>query len=70
MSQVGEIEQALYHNFQTQDEDDIPVSECLKFDEGGDWEGFVLYGRLGEVDLTGYCGPQVKFGEGHGKGEL
>jgi hypothetical protein len=70
MSEIGTIEGALYHNFQELDEDEIPTSACTKFDEGGSWEGYVLYGRLGEVDLTSYCGPEIHISEASPRGEL
>jgi hypothetical protein len=70
MSEIGTIEGALYHDFQELDEDDIPTSACTKFDEGGSWEGYVLYGRLGEVDLTRYCGPEIEFSGASSRGEL
>jgi hypothetical protein len=70
MSESGLIESALYHNFQQLDEDEIPTSACIKFDEGGSWEGYVLYGRLGEVDLTGCCGPKIGSPEASSHGEL
>jgi hypothetical protein len=57
MLQADAIKDELHQTFQKLDVDDIPSSECIKFDEGGSWEGWLLYGRLGEVNLTQYCGP-------------
>jgi hypothetical protein len=70
MSEIGTIEGALHHNFKRLDEDEIPTSACTKFDEGGSWEGYVLYGRLGEVDLTSYCGPEIGSPKVSSRGEL
>lgn len=70
MSQVDSIEQALRQNFQRLDSKDTPSSDCIKFDEGGGWEGWLLYGRLGEVNLAQYCGPRLAFGTGNSRGEL
>jgi hypothetical protein len=49
---------------------EIPSSDCIKFDEGGPWQGWVLFGRKGEVDLTLYCGPQIELGQGGSRYEL
>ena len=70
MSQVEVIEEELRLNLQRLDLEDVPASDCIKFDEGGEWEGWLLYGRLGEVDLAQYCGPRIAFGEGNSRGEL
>lgn len=70
MSQVEVIENMLHRNFERLDPENIPSSDCIKFDEGGEWEGWLLYGRLGEVDLAQYCGPQIAFGKGNSRGEL
>lgn len=70
MSQVGSIKDALHQAFQQLDADEIPSSDCIRFDEGGSWEGWVLYGRSGEVKLTQYCGPRIEFGKGESHGEL
>jgi hypothetical protein len=70
MSQVDSIEQLLHINFGRLDPDEIPSSDCVKFDEGGPLEGWVLYGRKGEVKLTQYCGPGIGFGKGESRSEL
>lgn len=70
MSQVDSIEQLLHQKLGRLDADEIPSSDCVKFDEGGPLEGWVLFGRLGEVKLTQYCGPQVGFGKGGSRNEL
>jgi len=70
MSQADSIKDALHRAFQRLDVEDIPSSDCIKFDEGGSWEGWLLYGRSGEVKLTQYCGPRVEFGKGESREEL
>lgn len=59
-SDIGMIEGALYHQLIEIDPDTLTKSQCVEFDEGGSWEGWVLFGRLGEVDLRQYCGPSVR----------
>ena len=70
MLQADTIKDELHQTFQKLDVDDIPSSECIKFDEGGSWEGWLLYGRLGEANLTQYCGPRVELGKGESRSEL
>lgn len=70
MSQANSIKDELYQAFQRLDTEDVPSSTCIKFDEGGSWEGWLLYGRKGEVKLTQYCGPRVEFGKGESRSEL
>ena len=70
MSQADTIEQALHHRLGQLDAGDIPSSDCVKFNEGGPLEGWVLFGRLGEVELTQYCGPRIGFGKGESRSEL
>jgi hypothetical protein len=69
MSQADAIKDELHRMFQT-GVDELPSSKCIKFDEGGLWEGWLLYGRLGEVNLTQYCGPRVELGKGESRSEL
>ena len=59
MSDTGVIESSIYHNFQQLDSRKIPSKNCELFDEGGEWEGWLLYGPEGEVNLADYCGPQL-----------
>lgn len=70
MSQADSIKSALHQAFQQLDADELPSSKCIKFDERGSWEGWVLYGRSGEVKLTQYCGPRIGYGKGESRGEL
>jgi len=70
MSQADSFEQLIHHKLGRLDTDEIPSSDCVKFDEGGPLEGWVLYGRKGEVKLTQYCGPQIGFGKGISRSEL
>jgi len=70
MSQKGNIERALHQEFDRLEEDEIPSSNCIRFDEGGSWEGWLLFGRLGEVDLAQYCGPRIGFGKSNSRSEL
>jgi hypothetical protein len=70
MSQVDDIKDALHHKLSRLNVNEIPSSDCIKFDEGGPWQGWVLFGRKGEVDLTLYCGPQIELGQGGSRYEL
>jgi hypothetical protein len=70
MSQVDDIEQVLHHKLGRLAADDIPSSDCVKFDEGGPLQGWVLFGRSGEVDLARYCGPGIGFEKGKSRSEL
>lgn len=70
MSQADTIEQVLHNKLEKLDAGDIASSDCVKFDEGGPLEGWVLFGRLGDVDLTQYCGPRIGFGKGESRNEL
>jgi hypothetical protein len=70
MSQKDDIKNALEDYLALFDEDDVPVWDCIAIDEGGPWKGWMLYGRLGEVDLTRYCGPKIVFGKGYSRSEL
>jgi hypothetical protein len=58
-SQVGSIEDSIFHNLQRVDSADIPECTCVKYDQGGDWEGWLMYGPEGKVDLSRYCGPSI-----------
>jgi hypothetical protein len=70
MSHVDSIKDVPHQTFHQLDADGMQPSKCVKFDEGGSWEGWVLYGRKGEVKLTQYCGPRVEFGKGKSRSEL
>jgi hypothetical protein len=70
ISQADTIEQVFHRELGRLDPDDIPSSDCVKFDEGGPLQGWVLFGRSGEVDLTRYCGPGIGFGKGKSRDEL
>lgn len=59
-SDIGMIEGALYHQLTEIDPDTITDSQCAEFDEGGSWQGWVLFGRLGEVNFGEYCGPSLR----------
>lgn len=59
MSDLGRIESSIYHNFQQLDSEAMSSSNCVLFDEGGAWEGWLLYGPVGDVDLAHYCGPRL-----------
>lgn len=59
MSDLGAIEAALHDRFKILDAEDIPDPVCKSFNRDGGWEGWVLYGRAGVVDLTEYCGPSI-----------
>jgi hypothetical protein len=63
MSEVNTIKDELRQAFQQLGAEDIPSSNCTGFDEGGSWEGWVLYGRKGKVKLTQHCGPRIEFGK-------
>jgi hypothetical protein len=63
MSEVNTIKDELHQAFQQLGAENIPSSNCIRFDEGGSWEGWVLYGRKGEVKLTQHCGPRIEFGK-------
>ena len=56
-SDLGGIESSIYHNLQRLDAADISDCRCVQFDQDGDWEGWLMYGPAGKVDLTSYCGP-------------
>jgi hypothetical protein len=56
-SDLGDIESSIYHNLQRLDAADMPDCRCMKFDQGGPWEGWLMYGPAGNVDLASYCGP-------------
>jgi hypothetical protein len=56
-SDFGGIEDSIYHSLQRLDAVDIPGCRCMKFDQGGPWEGWLMYGPAGKVDLASYCGP-------------
>lgn len=58
-SEIGAIEGVLHHLFDRLDPDEIPESRCIKWDEDGTRDGWLLYGIAGKVDLTGYCGPRL-----------
>ena len=58
-SEVGSIEGSIYHNLLRLDATEFPDCRCVKYDRGGAWEGWLLYGALGKVDLAGYCGPTI-----------
>jgi len=59
MSQADATKDELHRAFQQLDADDIPSSKCIESDKGGSWEGWLMYGRLGEVTLTHYCVPRM-----------
>jgi hypothetical protein len=56
-SDSGGIESSIYHNLQRLDAADMPHCRCINFDQDGDWEGWLMYGPAGNVDLASYCGP-------------
>jgi hypothetical protein len=56
-SGLGSIEDSIYHNLLRLDSADVPDCRCVKFDQGGAWEGWLMFGPAGIIDLTGYCGP-------------
>lgn len=58
-SDLERIESALHNKFNQLDSEDLRKPECVQFDVGGPWQGWVLYGRAGEVDLAHYCGPSM-----------
>ena len=70
MAQADAVEQVLHEKLGRLDADEIPSSDCAKLDEGGPLEGWVLFGRLGEVELTQYCGPSIGFEKGCSRSEL
>ncbi|THY86000.1 hypothetical protein D6C95_07714 [Aureobasidium pullulans] len=64
-SQLGRIEESLYHSIQKLDLDTLPDSTCMPVDfdgqwNNGAWKGYLLYGPLGKVQLDEYCGPSLK----------
>jgi hypothetical protein len=56
-SDLGGIESSIYHSLQRLETTGIPDCRCMKFDQGGPWEGWLMYGPAGKVDLASYCGP-------------
>jgi hypothetical protein len=58
-SDLGDIEGSIYYNLQRIDAAEIPDCRCVKFDQGGAWDGWLMYGMAGKVDLTRYCGPRL-----------
>lgn len=59
-SHVGTIEGALHSELmRLETEGMISTSHCVHFDPDGGWDGWVLFGRLGEVNLAEYCGPST-----------
>lgn len=60
MSEVGSIEVALRQKLSELDARSIEEPTCVRFDEGGPWNGWLLYGRLGEMEPAAYCGPTLE----------
>lgn len=60
MSEVGSIEVALGQQLSKLDAGSIQEPVCVRFDEGGPWNGWLLYGRLGEMEPAAYCGPTLE----------
>jgi hypothetical protein len=58
-SDLGVIESSIYYNLQLIDSAEIPNCRCVKFDRGGAWDGWLMYGMAGKVDLTRYCGQRL-----------
>jgi hypothetical protein len=56
-SGLGGIESSIYHGLQRLETTGIPDCRCMKFDQGGAGEGWLMYGPAGNVDLASYCGP-------------
>lgn len=60
MSEVGSIEVALHQKLSKLDARSIEKPVCFRFDEGGPWNGWLLYGRLGKMEPAAYCGPTLE----------
>lgn len=60
MSEVGSVDFALSQRFSKLDAKSTEKPVCVRFDEGGPWNGWLLYGRLGEMEPTAYCGPTLE----------
>lgn len=60
MSEVGSIEVALRRKLSELDARSIDEPVCVRFDEEGPWNGWLLYGRLGEMEPAAYCGPTLE----------
>lgn len=60
MSEIGSIEVALGQQLSQLDAHSIQEPVCVRFDEGGPWNGWLLYGRLGEIEAAAYCGPTLE----------
>lgn len=58
-SDLGSIESSIFHNLLQLEGAEIPGCSCVKYDHGGAWDGWLLYGKAGEVDLARYCGPMI-----------
>jgi hypothetical protein len=56
-SDLGGIEDSIYHNLQPLDAAELSDCRCLKFNQGGAWEGWLMFGPAGIIDLAGFCGP-------------
>jgi hypothetical protein len=56
-SELGSIEDSIHHNLLRLDSDDVPNCRCVKFDQGSAWEGWLMSGPAGIIDLAEYCGP-------------
>lgn len=73
-SDLGGIESSIYHNLQRLDAADMPDCRCIKFDQDGDREEWLMYGPAGKVDLASYCGPvldgRLDWDCSRGSGEL
>ncbi|KAL4861173.1 hypothetical protein BDV12DRAFT_180647 [Aspergillus spectabilis] len=35
-------------------------TQCLRFDKGGNWDGWISLGKVGRFDESVYCGPGFK----------
>ncbi|KAK6000394.1 hypothetical protein QM012_003640 [Aureobasidium pullulans] len=60
MSEIGFIKVALRQKLGKLDTRSIKEAVCVRFDEGGPWSGWLLYGRLGEMEPAAYCGPTLE----------
>ena len=60
MSEVRSIEFALSQKLSKLDAKSIEKPVCIRFDEGDPWNGWLLYGRLGEMEPAAYCGTTLE----------
>lgn len=58
-SDLERIESVLHNKFYQLDLESLRDFKCVQFDVGGPWQGWVLYGHAGEVDLAKYYGPSL-----------